>query len=221
MKKLCDWLTSFRKRQHSLWLFYENITAILGLTIIPTFTLALVWNPIAVSINWPTFLFEYNEYLIIYATTSVAWMIKSDWVKYRITKDPRDKPFRKWFSFRYAGHYKPDEISYTPDGFEGDLIKLIPTICPKCNVTHLFAPDEKESRRCPYRANFIQCDSVVEPPSYPSDSIHGTTIRSSEVSNPDKEPKGKKRGIYLLVYVLVFLYFKARALWRFLFGEDD
>lgn len=218
MKKLFKWLASLRQRQHPLWLFYENISAIFGWTMMPTLILAVFWNPVASTVNWPTFLFEYNEYLVTYAVTSFFWIKKFDWIKYRITKDPRDELFRKWFSFRYAGIYKPDELAYTPDGFDGDSTKLIRAKCSKCGVTHLFAPDEKEPRQCPYTTNYTRCNGVVEPPS--GNLAYESTARTSELSKPDENRKSKKGWVYLLVYIFVFLFFKSLRLWKFLFGED-
>ena len=79
------------------WLFYEHITALLGWT----FVLTMIWiffiqvwgtvffpNSIP---DWPLIGEAYH-----WLAGCILWIIKADWIKYRITKDPNDFPPFKW-----------------------------------------------------------------------------------------------------------------------------
>ena len=123
-----------KNRNHTIWKMYEYITAFIGWVMLFSLILSF-YNAIASSIGWYTIFYEYNTWFFYTFVGSLVWIKKFDIIKYRITRDPRDEPFRKWFSFKYAQKYKPNEIIFTPNEWEHkDGISNIRT-CPKCNYS--------------------------------------------------------------------------------------
>lgn len=147
-----------RKRNHWLWKVYEYVTALIGWTFLVVLT-AYFWNSIATLFEWPTIYADRSEWYYGLLGGCIAWIIKFDFFKYRMTRDPRDEPIRKWFSFKYAQRFKPSEVLIVPDGYAGDRKDLKLTKCPKCFVWHGFLNHE-DSRQC----EFYGCSQKVEAP---------------------------------------------------------
>ncbi len=149
----------FRDTESQFWRLYEKTTAIFGWTLLISFVLS-IWNNLAGMFSLPTILNEYNGWFYGTFIGSLIWILKADRIKYRITKDPRDELFRKWWSFKYAQKYRPEEVVMIPDNYSGDRSGLKMTKCPKCGVTHGFLPDEEKMRVCKY----YECGEIVSTP---------------------------------------------------------
>ena len=117
---------------HRLWRIYENVTAIIGWGALA----ALAWTIGDAALpqlmpDWPL-VGEASHWLI----GSIAWIFKADVIKYRITRDPRDHPFRKWWTFTNLKRYNFVMLrkGSTPSQNE----TLITTLCPSCDAPHGF-----------------------------------------------------------------------------------
>lgn len=139
---------------HLLWRIYENITAVVGWGVIITFA----WSTGNTFIphlmpDWPL-IGEAFHWLI----GSVGWIIKADIIKYRITRDPRDHPFRKWWTFKNLKRHKFIMLKKGSDPSKD--ADLITTVCPSCDVLHGFEKTDKASRICSHNG----CKEIIHAP---------------------------------------------------------
>ena len=139
---------------HRLWRIYENVTAIVGWGAIA----ALAWTAFDIFLpqsmpDWPL-VGEASYWLI----GSIAWIFKADLIKYRITRDPRDHPFRKWRTFKNLKQHKFIMLKEgsTPPRNEN----LITTVCPSCDALHGFEKSDSASRICSNNG----CQQVIRAP---------------------------------------------------------
>ena len=79
------------------WRFYECTTALLGWVFIFTLiwvffieVLSVIFFPNSIP-DWPLIGKAYY-----WLAGCIVWIIKADWIKYRITKDPNDFPPFRW-----------------------------------------------------------------------------------------------------------------------------
>ena len=77
----------------------------------------------------------------------IVCIVFIDILKYKITRSPKDKPLRKWFSFRHAQRYKPEETVIVPKEFRGDETDLKPSRCYQCGAIHKFSSVKDVSER--------------------------------------------------------------------------
>ena len=83
---------------------------------------------------------------------SVVGIVICDVLKYKITGSSKDKPLRKWFSFRWAQRYRPEETLILPKDNTDDVKHLKYSRCNKCGVLHGFSGEEGKSERvCSFR----------------------------------------------------------------------
>ena len=139
---------------HRLWRVYENVTTVVGWGAIA----AMIWV-VAEALfsefmpDWPI-LGEASYWLI----GSIAWIFKADVVKYRITRDPRDHPIRKWFTLKNLKRHR--HIRTTNKIVPSEAGGLIKTVCPSCNALHGFEKTEESSRVCGNNG----CQEVIRAP---------------------------------------------------------
>jgi len=139
---------------HRLWRLYENVTAVVGWGVMAS----LAWVtgdfffPESMP-EWPL-LGEASHWLI----GCVSWIVKADIIKYRITRDPRDHPFRKWWTFRNLKRHK--FIMLRKGTNASNSKNLITTVCPACDALHGFEHTDKASRIC----NYNGCQEVIQAP---------------------------------------------------------
>ncbi len=93
--------------------------------------------------------------LCVWSTICIVFI---DILKYKITKSSKDKPLRKWFSFRWAQKHKPNEVIILPTGFTGDVAHLKQSHCYRCGALHGFLREGDESERV---CSFSGCDELV------------------------------------------------------------
>lgn len=153
-------LGGLTKREHWFWNAYEVTTTLAGLLFMAA-TALFVWNLLATALGWPTVLADKATWIVGTALGAAVWVMKADILKYKITRDPRDEPSRKWVSFKYAKKYLPNEVIFVPDGYEGDRSDLKITRCPKCHAFHGFMAEDLAPRKCRYYG----CGEMVPPPS--------------------------------------------------------
>lgn len=139
---------------HRLWRIYENATAIVGWGALAS----LVWivgDAVFPHLmpDWPL-IGQASHWLI----GSVAWIIKADVIKYRITRDPRDHPFRKWWTLRNLKRHKFIMLKKGSNPPKGE--NLITTVCPSCDALHGFEKSDKASRICSHNG----CQEVIRAP---------------------------------------------------------
>lgn len=143
-----------RYSDHRLWRIYETVTAVAGLGVLAS----LVWVIGKIFFQesmpeWPL-VGEVSHWLI----GGVSWIVKADIIKYRITRDPRDHPFRKWLTVRNLKRYK---YIYLRKGKNPLNIKnLITMVCPSCDSLHGFEKSDKQPRICGHNG----CHEVIQSP---------------------------------------------------------
>ncbi len=142
-----NWLFQILADTNSrLWLTYEWVSFTILLVL---FTYVLV------------FLFGDNQKLtwaIKLLTWSIVGIAFIDVLKYRITEASKDKPLRKWLSFRWAQRYRPEEMLILPNDFRGEVTDLKISRCNRCGAFHGFLNERNESERiCSFRG----CNELV------------------------------------------------------------
>lgn len=147
-----------KSRNHPLWRWYERLTALIGWAALPVIALVF-WNKIAGVSGWPVYLDDYSTFLWSYLGAAIAWIIKADVIKYRVTRDPRDDPFRKWYSFKHAQKFKPGErVFVRNEGFKigpGSLIAK----CKECGHVHGFPEDQANTT---HDCGIYACKGVID-----------------------------------------------------------
>lgn len=153
-------------RDSGWWRFYESASAPFG-----CFTLIILllylWNGVAPQLGQPLILSPVSDYFFPLMISFISWILFGDKIKYRLTKDPRDEPRRKWFSFKNAQKFLSHEVVILEDNNvvrsapeTTQLIKsLAVTQCPKCDVMHAFGANETNPRTCV----FYGCGESVSP----------------------------------------------------------
>ena len=136
---------------HRLWRLYENVTAVAGWGILAS--LAWIMGDIIIPESMPEWplVGEVSYWLI----GCVSWIFKADIVKYRITRDSRDHPLRKWGTFRNVKRHKFIMLRKGTDPSSGE--QLVTTVCPACDALHGFEHMDKTPRTC----NFDGCQEVI------------------------------------------------------------
>lgn len=138
---------------HWFWRVYEYTAAVAGWGLLVTLPwMVLEWFLPALMPEWPL-VGSAHDWL----AGCIVWIIKADTLKYRITKDPRDEPIRKWFTFRNARSRK---VIMLRKGVNSSQTRVITTVCPFCDVLHGFEKSDKEQRICGYE----NCKAVVSAP---------------------------------------------------------
>ena len=101
--------------------------------------------------------------------TELAWAVKAliwttigivfvDVLKFKLTGSSKDKPLRKWLSFRWAQRYRPEEILILPNDFVGEVKDLRYSRCNRCGAFHGFVSEDGVTERiCAFRG----CKEVV------------------------------------------------------------
>lgn len=91
-----------KNRNHFLWILYEYVAATIGWTGILSFFLFFFINPLSKTLI--DFEIPYIEIIGNWFNYSFGVLLVKimflDRVKYKITKDPLDEPYKKWFTFR-------------------------------------------------------------------------------------------------------------------------
>ena len=126
---------------HRLWRIYENVTALVGWGALAS--LAWVTGDIIFQDSMPEWplVGEVSHWLI----GCISWIFKADIIKYRITRDPRDHPFRKWWTFRNLRRHK--FIMLRKGTNSSDSESMITTVCPSCDALHGFEKSDKAPRQ--------------------------------------------------------------------------
>lgn len=143
-----------RYSDYRLWRIYENVTAIIGWGAIAS--LAWVSGEFLVPDlmpSWPL-IGDASHWLI----GSITWIMKADMIKYRITRDPRDLPFRKWFTLRNLKRRKTVMIKKGSNSSGKE--DMITTVCPSCDVLHGFEKADRSPRVCSYNG----CREIILAP---------------------------------------------------------
>lgn len=143
-----------RYHDHRLWRIYENVTAVIGLGAIASVTW-VVGESLFPDLmpSWP--LIGKASYWFI---GSIAWIVKADTIKYSITRDPRDLPFRKWWTFRNLKRHK--FIMLRKGSNSSRKEGVITTVCPSCDALHGFEKADKSPRVCSYNG----CQEIILAP---------------------------------------------------------
>ena len=148
-------LKQLTDRESGWWRLYEALTPLVGCFALIAMFL-IIWNAVAANNEWPTVFDGHETLLFSIATTCILLVWKGDLIKYRITKDARDEPNRKWASFKHAGKYLSNEVVFLQGNnlvpnrpVTAQLIKhLNVTNCPKCGVTHAFSLEKTTPQTC-------------------------------------------------------------------------
>ena len=126
---------SFRNTNSRFWRVYELLSALVFLSLM----------------IFASVFFIGEKYELAWALKILIWswmtIVLMDFMKYRLTGSPKDKPVRKWFSFRWAQRYKPEEIVVFPDKYTGDPEDLRYSLCKKCSALHSFEKDQENPER--------------------------------------------------------------------------
>lgn len=143
---------------HRLWRIYENVAAVVGWVAIA----ALAWIAGGIFFpdsmpNWPL-MGEASYWLIGGVAWIIRWIIKADTIKYRMTRDPRDHPIRKWCTFKNVRRRK--FMMVKKESNPSNNRKLITTACPSCDALHGFEETDKDDRICSHDG----CQEVVRAP---------------------------------------------------------
>ena len=97
-----------------------------------------------------------------WALTLLLWsfvgIVFVDNLKYRFTGASKDKPLRKWFSFRWAQKFRPEEVFILPNDFQGELTDLKISRCNRCGTYHGFLREKNDSERI---CSFHGCKELV------------------------------------------------------------
>lgn len=134
-----------RARHHTFWRWYEILTAVIGWTAIPTMLLVF-WNGFAPVLGWPEVLADQTAWLWGYLGAALTWIFKADIFKYRMTRDPRDHPGRKWWSFKHAQQFRPGErifVERAGDLRPGSLVAR----CGTCHQVHGYPAEQAGTRQ--------------------------------------------------------------------------
>lgn len=139
---------------HPFWKDYESITAIAGLG----FLITLIWTLLEAIFpdmmpTWP--LMGEARYWL---SGCLIWIIIADNIKCYITRDPRDQPFRKWWTFRNA---KPQKFIMLKQGQRpSNISSMITAECPSCGVLHGFERSDLKTRLCGHEG----CEEIIRAP---------------------------------------------------------
>ena len=99
--------------------------------------------------------FAWTVKVLIWTTSGIVFV---DVLKYKLTGSAKDKPLRKWFSFRWAQRYRPGEILILPNNFVGEVKDLRYSRCNSCGAFHGFVSEDGVTERvCAFRG----CKEVV------------------------------------------------------------
>ena len=171
------------------WRIFEAVSSLVGWAVM-LWVAVSTWNVIAAADKMGAADISAIASNIPYVLVGMICLWTIDFFKFCFTRSPRDNPFRKWLSFKWAQKFKPNEVIVLPHGYTGDQSDLNLTSCPKCQVTHGFRQDETESRIC----QFNRCGEKVAPP--PVDADGATeSAKINEARNTiasEHEPKGEK-----------------------------
>ena len=137
-------LNIFTNANSLFWKIYELISAIIvalcGMIIVGNILIILISN------YYGHIWMEYREQRLIDLIAISAWVIFAviliDIVKFNLTGSQKDELIRKWFSFRWAQKYKPDEVLIVPDNYTGNREDLLIVICGKCGANHGFVDND-------------------------------------------------------------------------------
>lgn len=139
---------------HPFWKDYERVTAIAGWG----FLITLIWTLLeaifpGMMLTWP--LMGEARYWL---SGFLMWIIIADNIKYYITRDPRDQPFRKWWTFRNVK--TPTFIIVKQRQNPSHISNLITAECPSCGALHGFERNDLETRLCGHGG----CDEIIHAP---------------------------------------------------------
>lgn len=162
------------------WRIYEYVSAFILVVFIVLFSVVL-WNSIAPIYDLFTLQIQNVFWFAPTLVGTLSWIIAADFVKFILTRSPRDNPLRKWFSFRWAQKFKSNEVVVLPSGYEGDRSELRFTRCKRCGVFHGFKSDEIKDRLC----QFNRCKETIIAPVLDTEATSGETISSVAVGKDD------------------------------------
>ena len=162
------------------WRIYENVSAFILIVFCVLFSVVL-WNEFAPNYDIFVLQIQNDNWFAPTFISTLSWIIVADFIKFIITRSPRDNPFRKWFSFRWAQKFKPNEVVVLPYGYEGDRSDLRFTRCKRCGVFHGFKSDEIKDRLC----QFNKCNETIVAPVLDTETTSRETISSVAVGKDD------------------------------------
>ncbi len=145
------------------WRLYENLTVYISYLILP---LAIIF---CIDLSTPALGGEpmtgrYGDSFGYGAVIALVWTMIYDVALYALQRNEQNNPITKWLSLRCARFPQPDEVLIVSHEFSGDVTNGTKIRCEKCGVTHLFQPDETDSRMCPHRKFYRFCNAIVTSP---------------------------------------------------------